>query len=54
MVFFSQQAIFAPSSFFTLLGFCASLPFYSSLFYAVRLMKKKMKGTGCMSPFLGS
>jgi hypothetical protein len=36
MVFFGQQAIFASSSFFfTLLGLCASLPFYASLFYTV-------------------
>ena len=54
MVFFGQQAIFASSSFFTLLGLCASLTYYSSLYYTVRLMKRKGKGTGLHESILGS
>jgi MFS family permease len=50
--FFSQQIIFASD--FIMLGLCASLTYYSSLYYTVRLMKKKGKGTGLHESILGS
>jgi len=50
--FFSQQFIFALA--FILLGLCASLTYYSSLYYTVRLMKKKGKGAGLHESILGS
>ncbi len=50
--FFSQQIIFALA--FIMLGLCASLTYYSSLYYTVRLMKKKGKGTGLHESILGS
>ncbi len=48
---FSQQWVFAAA--FIMLGLCASLTYYSSLYYAVRLMKKKGKGTGLHESILG-
>ena len=50
--FFSQQLIFALA--FIMLGLCASLTYYSSLYYTVRLMKKKGKGTGLHESIVGS
>jgi len=50
--FFSQQLIFASA--FIMLGLCASLTYYSSLYYTVRLMKRKGKGTGLHESILGS
>jgi MFS family permease len=50
--FFSQPLIFASA--FIMLGLCASLTYYSSLYYTVRLMKKKGKGTGLHESILGS
>ncbi len=47
-----RQWIFAGA--FIMLGLCASLTYYSSLYYAVRLMKKKGKGTGLHESILGS
>jgi MFS family permease len=49
---FDRQWIFAAA--FIMLGLCASLTYYSSLYYAVRLMKKKGKGTGLHESILGS
>ncbi len=50
--FFSQRLVFASA--FIMLGLCASLTYYSSLYYTVRLMKKKGKGTGLHESILGS
>ncbi len=47
-----RQWIFAGA--FIMLGLCASLTYYSSLYYAVRLMKRKGKGTGLHESILGS
>ena len=47
----NRQWVFAPA--FLMLGFCASLTYYSSLYYAVRLLKKKGKGTGLHESILG-
>jgi predicted MFS family arabinose efflux permease len=47
----NRQWAFAPA--FLMLGFCASLTYYSSLYYAVRLLKKKGKGTGLHESILG-
>jgi len=49
--FFSRQLIFALA--FIMLGLCASLTYYSSLYYTVRLMKRKGKGTGLHESILG-
>jgi MFS family permease len=49
---FSRQWVFALS--FIMLGLCASLTYYSSLYYTVRLMKRKGKGTGLHESILGS
>jgi len=49
---FSCQWVFALA--FIMLGLCASLTYYSSLYYAVRLMKRKGKGTGLHESILGS
>jgi len=49
---FSRQWVFALA--FIMLGLCASLTYYSSLYYAVRLMKKKGQGTGLHESILGS
>ncbi len=48
----NQPWVFALA--FLLLGLCASLTYYSSLYYAVRLMKRKGKGTGLHESILGS
>ena len=48
----SQGFVFALA--FIMLGLCASLTYYSSLYYAVRLMKRKGKGTGLHESILGS
>ena len=45
------QGVFALA--FLMLGFCASLTYYSSLYYAVRLLKRKGKGTGLHESILG-
>ena len=50
--FFSHQLVFASA--FIMLGLCASLTYYSSLYYTVRLMKRKGKGTGLHESILGS
>jgi len=52
LFFFSQQLVFVSA--FIMLGLCASLTYYSSLYYTVRLMKKKGKGTGLHESILGS
>jgi DHA1 family multidrug resistance protein-like MFS transporter len=52
LFFFSRQLIFASA--FIMLGLCASLTYYSSLYYTVRLMKKKGKGAGLHESILGS
>jgi DHA1 family multidrug resistance protein-like MFS transporter len=49
---FSQQLVF--TSAFIMLGLCASLTYYSSLYYSVRLMKRKGKGTGLHESVVGS
>jgi len=51
ILFFSQQFVFASA--FIMLGLCASLTYYSSLYYTVRLMKRKGKGTGLHESILG-
>jgi MFS family permease len=38
---------------FLMLGLCASLTYYSSLYYAVRLLKRKGKGAGLHESILG-
>jgi MFS family permease len=50
--FFPQKLIFALA--FTLIGLSASLTYYSSLYYSVRLLKRKGKGTGLHESILGS
>ncbi len=49
---FSNKFIFASA--FILIGVCVSLTYYSSLYYAVRLLTKKGKGTGLHESILGS
>jgi MFS transporter, DHA1 family, multidrug resistance protein len=49
---FSWQWVFALA--FIMLGLCASLTYYSSLYYAVHLMERKGKGTGLHESILGS
>ncbi len=49
---FGQPLLFAPA--FLMLGLGASLTYYSSLYYSVRLMKKKGKGTGLHESIVGS
>jgi MFS family permease len=49
---FSNKFIFASA--FILIGVCVSLTYYSSLYYAVRLLAKKGKGTGLHESILGS
>jgi MFS family permease len=41
------------ASAFLMLGLCASLTYYSSLYYAVRLLKRKGKGAGLHESILG-
>jgi MFS family permease len=50
--FFSHPLVFASA--FLMLGLCASLTYYSSLYYTVCLMKKKGKGAGLHESILGS
>ena len=50
--FFSRPLVFASS--FILIGLCASMTYYSSLYYSVRLLKRKGKGTGLHESILGS
>jgi len=50
--FFSHQLVIASA--FIMLGLCASLTYYSSLYYTVRLLKEKGKGTGLHESILGS
>ena len=47
----SRGLVFAAA--FIMLGFCASLTYYSSLYYAVRLLKRKGKGAGLHESILG-
>jgi MFS family permease len=49
---FSRPLAFASS--FLLIGLCASMTYYSSLYYSVRLLKRKGKGTGLHESILGS
>jgi predicted MFS family arabinose efflux permease len=48
----NRQWVFAFA--FLMFGLCASLTYYSSLYYAVRLMKRKGKGAGLHESILGS
>ena len=48
----NRQWVFALA--FLMFGLCASLTYYSSLYYAVRLMKRKGKGAGLHESILGS
>ena len=48
----SKPFIFASA--LILIGICVSLTYYSSLYYAVRLLSKKGKGTGLHESILGS
>jgi MFS family permease len=50
--FFSPPLVFASS--FILIGLCASMTYFSSLYYSVRLLKRKGKGTGLHESILGS
>lgn len=50
--FFSRPLVFASS--FILIGLCASLTYYSSLYYSICLLKRKGKGTGLHESILGS
>jgi predicted MFS family arabinose efflux permease len=50
--FFNRGLVLAIA--FLMLGLCASLTYYSSLYYAVRLLKKKGKGSGLHESILGS
>ncbi len=52
ILFSSQRLLFASA--FIMLGLCASLTYYSSLYYTVRIMKKKGKGAGLHESILGS
>lgn len=52
IIFVHQHLSFASA--FILIGLCASLTYYSSLYYTVRLIKKKGKGTGLHESILGS
>jgi MFS transporter, DHA1 family, multidrug resistance protein len=47
----TRAALFAAA--FAMLGFCASLTYYSSLYYTVRLLKKKGRGAGLHESILG-
>ncbi len=49
---FSRPLVFASS--FILIGGCASVTYYSSLYYSIRLLKRKGKGTGLHESILGS
>jgi DHA1 family multidrug resistance protein-like MFS transporter len=50
--FFPLKLIFASA--FILIGLSISLTYYSSLYYSVRLLKRKGKGTGLHESILGS
>ena len=52
LIFFFRQPIVCALA-FIMLGLCASLTYYSSLYYTVRLMKRKGKGTGLHESILG-
>ena len=47
----SQPALFALA--FAMIGLCCSVTYYSSLYYAVHLLKKKGKGSGLHESILG-
>jgi MFS family permease len=47
----SQPALFASA--FAMIGLCCSVTYYSSLYYAVHLLKKKGKGSGLHESILG-
>jgi MFS family permease len=53
LIYFSSRE-FVLAIAFLMLGLCASLTYYSSLYYAVRLLKKKGKGSGLHESILGS
>lgn len=48
----SEQTLFALA--FITIGLCSSITYYSSLYYAVHLVKKKGKGAGMHESILGS
>ena len=48
----SEQTLFAFA--FITIGLCSSITYYSSLYYAVHLLKKKGKGAGMHESILGS
>jgi MFS transporter, DHA1 family, multidrug resistance protein len=50
--FFNRPLVFASS--FILIGLCASMTYYSSLYYSLSLLKRKGKGTGLHESILGS
>jgi MFS family permease len=52
LIFTSTHGLAFAAAFF-MLGFCASLTYYSSLYYAVRILKKKGKGAGLHESILG-
>jgi len=47
----NQPALFASA--FAMIGLCCSMTYYSSLYYAVHLLKKKGKGSGLHESILG-
>lgn len=47
----SRPALFAFA--FVMIGFCCSVTYYSSLYYSVRLLKKKGRGSGLHESILG-
>jgi len=47
----NQPALFASA--FAMIGLCCSVTYYSSLYYAVHLLKKKGKGSGLHESILG-
>jgi MFS family permease len=54
LLIYSLNWLWAFSLAFIMLGLCASLTYYSSLYYAVHLMESKGKGTGIHESILGS
>ena len=52
LVYTSNRGLVFAST-FLMLGFCASLTYYSSLYYAVRLLQRKGKGAGLHESILG-
>jgi DHA1 family multidrug resistance protein-like MFS transporter len=54
LLIYSSNRLWVFAVAFLLLGLCASLTYYSSLYYAVRLLKRKGKGAGLHESILGS